>query len=227
MPERPSSPARRRFLVAGGLSTVAAGLAACSDGDGNDGEGAGGSTTTSGVPGRVEGGANAGDIDLTIAAAQVEHTLVTTYDAILAEREDDLAGIGLAEVAALLRDHHVEHAEALNDLLGEHGGPVVAADELFAGVVLLSADDVTSLPIADLTGFARSLENQAAQTYVTTVPRLSLPELRRSLLAIGAAEARHVAMVDIILGGGVAGYTATAELIVAGNYPVNESLLNS
>jgi hypothetical protein len=141
-------------------------------------------------------------------------------------RGPDLQAAGAADAALLFRDHHREHAGALNGLLSDNGVDTIPEDQLFAGITLPDADAIGSLPILDIAAFARGLENQAAQTYITAVPRLSVPALRQTLMSIGAVEARHVGAYDILLGGGPAGYATTAELIVGGNYPTDESFLN-
>jgi hypothetical protein len=221
-------PARRAFLRSSGLAVVgAAALAACSDDDG----GATGETGTTPVPdagtGDEPAGPTAGDVDLAIAAIQIENTAIAAYNAVTATRAADLQAAGAADAAVLFRDHHLEHAGALNGLLNDNGMNAIPEDEYFGGITLPSADDIATLPIADIAAFARGLENQAAQTYITAVPRLSLPGLRQTLMSIGSIEAKHVAAYDMLLGGGPAGYATTAQLIVGGNYPTDESFLNA
>jgi hypothetical protein len=220
-------PARRAFLRSGGLVVVGAvALAACSDDDG----GATGETGTT-VPPTTTGddgtaGPTAGDVDLAIAAIQIENTAIAAYNAVAEARAADLQAAGAADAAVLFRDHHLEHAGALNGLLTDNGLDAIPEDQFFGGITLPSADDIATLPITEIAAFARGLENQAAQTYITAVPRLSLPGLRQTLMSIGSIEAKHVAAYDMLLGGGAAGYAATAELVVGGNYPTNDSFLN-
>jgi hypothetical protein len=219
-------PARRAFLRSSGLAVVGAvALAACSDDDDDPSE-TGQPSATTGSEGD-DAAPNAGDVDLATAAIQIENTAVAAYDAVAEARADELVAAGAADAVALFRDHHEEHAGALNGLLRDNDVPEVPDDQLFAGITLPSADDIATLPFADIVAFARGLENQAAQTYITAVPRLSLGELRQVLMSIGAVEARHVGAYDIILGGGPGGYATTATLIVGGNYPTDESFLNA
>jgi hypothetical protein len=224
----PSVPARRVFLRSSGLAVAGAvALAACSDSDDDPAEtGDAPADTTTTVPAEPAG-PTAGDVDLAVAAIQIENSAVVAYTAVAEARSADLQAAGVADAALLFRDHHVEHAGALNGLLTDNGLDPVPEDELFAGITLPSADDIATLPITDIAAFARGLENQAAQTYITAIPRLSVPALRQSLLSIGSVEARHVAAYDIVLGGGPGGYATTAELIVGGNYPTDESFLDS
>jgi hypothetical protein len=224
-------PARRTFLHTSGLAVVGAvgavALAACSDDDGD----ATGETGTSSAPTTAgagdEPGPTAGDIDLAIAAIQIENTAVAAYDAVAAIRAADLQAAGATDAVLLFRDHHMEHAGALNGLLNDNGMNSIPEEELFGGITLPSEDDIATLPISEIAGFARGLENQAAQTYITAVPRLSLPILRQTLMSIGSIEAKHVAVYDMLLGGTPNGYATTAQLIVGGNYPTDESFLNA
>lgn len=220
-------PGRRTFLRSSGLAVVGAvALAACSDDDEDPAETGTppneSTTTTAAAP----EGPTAGDVDLAIAAIQIENTAIAAYTAVADARSADLRAAGVADAAILFRDHHREHAGALNGLLTDNGAEAVPEDEFFAGITLPTADEIATLPIADIAAFARGLENQAAQTYITAIPRLSLPALRQSLMSIGSIEAKHVTAYDLILGGGAGGYAATAELIIGGNYPTNESFLN-
>ena len=216
------SPGRRAFFRTGGLAVAGAvALVACSSDDDDPAE-TGLPTDTTGAA----SGPTAGDVELATAAIEIENTAVATYNAVAEARGADLQAAGAADAALLFRDHHVEHAGALNGLLSDNGADTVPEDQLFAGITLPDADAIASLPIADIAAFARGLENQAAQTYITAVPRLSIPALRQTLMSIGAVEARHVGAYDILLGGGVGGYATTADLIVGGNYPTDESFLN-
>jgi hypothetical protein len=217
----PAAPGRRAFFRTGGLAVAGAvALVACSSDDDPAETGLPPDTTN------AAGGPTAGDVELATAAIEIENTAVAAYNAVAEARGADLQAAGAAEAALLFRDHHVEHAGALNGLLSDNGVDAVPEDQLFAGITLPDAEAIGSLPILDIAAFARGLENQAAQTYITAVPRLSIPALRQTLMSIGAVEARHVGAYDILLGGGVGGYASTAELIVGGNYPTDESFLN-
>ena len=223
-------PGRRALLRTGGLAVAgtvgAVVLAACGDDDGDAAEtgltvpGDGTTSTTGGAAG---GAPTAGDVELAVAAIQIENTAVAAYDAVAGLRAADLQAAGAADAALLFRDHHDQHRGALNGLLEQNGADAVPEDELFGGITLPSEDDLASLAIADIAAFARGLENQAAQTYITAVPLLSLPILRQALMGIGGVEARHVTAFDLLLGGGPAGYDA--ELVAGGNYPTGDSFL--
>ena len=218
-------PGRRAFLRNGGLAVAGAvALAACgSDDDAAEtGTTVGGAdaTTTTAAPST---GPTADDVELAVAAIQIENTAVAAYDAVAGLRAADLEAAGAADAALLFRDHHDQHRGALNGLLEQNGADTVPEDSLFAGITLPSEDDIASMPITDIAAFARGLENQAAQTYITAVPLLSLPILRQALMGIGGVEARHVTAFDLLLGGGPAGYDA--ELVAGGTYPTGDSFL--
>lgn len=222
-------PGRRAFLRTSGLVVVGGvALAACGDDDADPaetGEPPATSDSTTTAPPEAEGPTQ-GDVDLAIAAIQIENTAVAAYTAVADARGPDLQAAGVADAALLFRDHHVEHAGALNGLLTDNGADAVPEDQLFEGITLPTPEEIASLPITDIAAFARGLEDQAAQTYITAIPMLSLPALRQSLMSIGSIEAKHVAAYDIVLGGGPGGYATTAELIVGGNYPTGDSFLN-
>jgi hypothetical protein len=225
-----SAPGRRAFLRSGGLAVAgaAAGIvvAACS-GDDEPAEGGDPPDASSepGGPTRTTFAALAGDVDLAIGAVEIEHSAVAAYDALVGARGEDLRAIGVLDTALLFRDHHAEHATALNGLLVDVGAAPVPGDHRFAGITLPTVEEVEELAVAALVELARDIEDRAAQTYITAVPRLSRPGIRRTLMAVGAVEARHAAAYDLLAGGGPAGYLATAQHIVAGNHPTDASLL--
>ena len=222
-------PDRRTFLRAGGLVAVGAAAVACSDGGGlSDAIDAttttvAPSTTLATVPLEPTGD----DLLLAVASAQIEHTAVASYDAVLTARATDLRALALTDLAVVFRDHHAEHADAINAILEESGQQPVPAEQVFDRASLPAPAELATLPAAQVVARLRALEDQAAQTYITAIPLLTLPELRRSLLSIGAIEAKHVTAIDLVIGRGLGGYAATGELIVGGNYPTNESFLNT
>jgi hypothetical protein len=224
---------RRAFLratglvVVGGAAFVACGSDEPAPGAAETGEPpttAGASTTTAGASTTTtggEGGPTADDVGLATAAIQIENTAVAAYTAVAALRTDLPAPVAAA--ATLFADHHAQHAAALNALLRENGADEVPEDQLFDGITLPDEATIRSADLPTLGGVARGLENQAAQTYVTAVPLLSVPILRQAIMGIGGAEARHVTTWDVLLAGGVTGYDA--ELVQGGNYPTSDSFL--
>jgi hypothetical protein len=222
-------PARRAFLRVGGIAVVgAAAVAACSDGGSSD---AADTTASSLAPSTtvptVPLEPTDDDLLLAVASAHIEHTAIAAYDAVLTARSEDLRALALTDLAVAFRDHHAAHAAAINAVLEDSGQLPVPSDRLFERAPLPAPAELATMPAAEVVGRLRALEDQVAQTYITAVPLLTLPELRRSLLSIGAIEAKHVTAIDLVIGRGLGGYAATDELIVGGNYPTNESFLNS
>ncbi len=209
-------PTRRAFLRTSGLTVVGvAALAAC----GSDDEGSTATTAT----GDSTGAPSADDVGLATAAIQIENTAVAAYTAVATLRGADLAP-EIVEAATTFSGHHAQHAQALNAVLTSNGATAIPADQLFDGITLPDEAAILAADVPTLGGIARGLEHQAAATYVSAVPLLSLPVLRQALMGIGGAEARHVTAWDILLGGGAGGYDA--ELVAGGNYPTDQSFLN-
>jgi hypothetical protein len=209
------APSRRAFLRTSGLAVIGtAALAAC----GSDDD----ATTATTTSGNTTGAPTEGDVGLATAAIQIENTAVAAYTAVASLRGADLSA-EIVEAATTFADHHTQHALALNAVLTSNGVTTVPTDQMFAGITLPDEAAIMAADVPTLGGIARGLEHQAAATYVSAVPMLSLPVLRQALMGIGGAEARHVTAWDILLGGGVEGYDA--ELVAGGNYPTSASLL--
>jgi ferric-dicitrate binding protein FerR (iron transport regulator) len=212
-------PTRRAFLRTSGLAVIGVGavgvLAAC----GGDDD----ATTATTTGGNTTGAPTEGDVGLATAAIQIENTAVAAYTAVATLRGADLSA-EIVEAATTFADHHTQHALALNAVLTSNGATTIPTDQMFAGITLPDEAAILAADVPTLGGIARGLEHQAAATYVSAVPMLSLPVLRQALMGIGGAEARHVTAWDILLGGGVGGYDA--ELVAGGNYPTDQSFLN-
>ncbi|MBA2283333.1 MAG: ferritin-like domain-containing protein [Acidimicrobiia bacterium] len=228
-------PSRRAFLRTSGLTVVgAAAFVACGSDEAPPGaaetgtvpatEGttattAGETTTTT----EAAAGPTADDVGLATAAIQIENTAVAAYTAVATLRGAELSP-EIVEAATTFADHHAQHAQALNAVLTSNGADTIPEDQLFSAITLPDEAALLAADVPTIGGIARGLEHQAAATYVSAVPLLSLPVLRQALMGIGGAEARHVTAWDILLGGGVGGYDA--ELVAGGNYPTDESFLN-
>jgi hypothetical protein len=212
----PLEPTRRRFLrESAALAVAVTVLGACDGGDG----GATATTAPSGGPGPF----TAGDLDLTAAHLAIEDALIDAYGTVLVAREAELVSSGLHAELTAFQEHHLDHARRLDDLLSSAGAPAVRAGELFPEATIPAAAELGLLTVVQVLGVLRFLEDAAAQTYASAVPRLSTPTLRQLVMTIGAAEARHAALHDVRKAGSAAGYDATA--IIDGNYPVDASYL--
>lgn len=199
------------LAVAGG----AAGLSGCTD----DEPGSTGTTTTT-----LPDGPIAGDLDLAVAAVTVENTAVALYRALLDQRGASLAAAGLLPLFERFRDHHIEHASALNRFLEDHGLDRVPSDRLYGAAPPPEEDGLDDLVVDELVGLVVDHEDQLAQTYVDALPRLVDSPLRLLVATVLGIEARHVTALDLELGG-VDTVLARSTELPGGRYPTDESLL--
>lgn len=200
----------RRRLLGGSAAAFGVVLLGGCDAGGDD------PPSTDAGEGGEEGAPTAGDLDLLGAAAMLERSLADTYRAIATARAADLEALGLAERFRLFGEHHGEHARALELLTGE-----VEPSPPLAGFVVPTVEDVAELTAQQLTTDLRRLEDVLTQTYLDAVGRLSQPALRQAVVSIGAAEAAHGVVLDLLLAGGLAGYDANTT--PAGRYPLDRS----
>ena len=178
---------RKAFTIAGGGTLLAALLAACGD----DGE-------TSAASGGLGKPTKKQDATIARTAASLENLAVTVYQTAI----DNASKLGISaavgSVAKLFQDHHRAHAAAFNAAATASGGKAytepnpVALAEFKATIDGLKTE-------TDVLKFARDLETIAAQTYQAVTPSLSTTTLRKSTMAIGGVEARHVALLATVL----------------------------
>ncbi|HET6664484.1 MAG TPA: ferritin-like domain-containing protein [Acidimicrobiales bacterium] len=219
-----ASLSRRAFLGRGSLAVAAAaGVLSCADDtSGGDGDA---SSPAAGV-GTSTGDLVAGDVDLLMALTQLELSVAAAHRDLRAARSDELLALGADEMLVRFVEHHRAHAARLNELLVSNGAPAVARGARFAGLVLPTETELLAIPADDVIDHARDLEDQLTQTYVEAVPRLQLPSLRRRLMEIGAAEARHVAYCDLLVGD-LPRYLEAASSLPASRYPTERSFFVS
>ena len=178
---------RKAITVAGGGVLMAALLAACGD-DGGSADASGGL----GRPSKKQ--------DATIArtAASLENLAVTVYQTAI----DNASKLGISaavgSVAELFQDHHRAHAAAFNAAATASGGKAYTEANPVALAEFKATIDALKNEL-DVLKFARDLEAIAAQTYQAVTPSLSTTALRRSTMAIGGVEARHVALLATVL----------------------------
>lgn len=157
---------------------AAAGLAACGDGDDEDGQ----ATTDE---------ASEGDIAVLGALLDLEHLAVAVYT----------AGVRLltgpaGELGALLRDQEAEHAAGLEQAIRDLGGrPVRARSEREYARMFRDLRDA-----GDVLRFALDLESTAAAAYIDALPKLQSAELRGTAAAILTSEAEHISVLREELG---------------------------
>lgn len=205
---------RRRFLgTVGAAAGVAVLVAACSDDD--DTESTTG-TTAAGATATTAGGAS-GDVAIAELAAALEKLAVDTYTAAAAA-----AGAGkLGEVPPAVGKfvetalaHHTEHLSTWNGVLKSAGRPAVTTpnaklkpivDERLAGRGAKPVKDVASA--AQL---ALDLEEIAADTYFSAIPKLSSKDAIQAAARIMVVDQQHQAIL----------------LYALGQYPVKETFVN-
>jgi len=203
---------RRGFLRLGATGAVAAAvLVACSDGETTPPSETGTTepepSETTLAPPQTTSPADGELADAMVfrTARSVELAMVDVYDALLGgggdlALPDEIAyDEGARSTLELLRERHVAHAEALVDLVREAGGEPVEEPNngILEGVVTPQLGDLTTQRTVLL--FARSLEDVGAGTYGWGAGQVTTADLRASLMAIGAASARHGAAVSLVL----------------------------
>lgn len=186
-------PNRRQFLRVGGVSIAGAALlAACGDDDDDDGSG----SDTTQAP--EDGGDADMDIVLANTATSLEALAVATYET--------AAGSGLVETpavgdaAALFRDHHQEHFDALVATVEGAGATPFTEPNAVVKEQVVDPAVAAAQNEADIIDLAFTLESAAAQTYVFAATALSTPGLRSTIMAIGGVESRH-ALILATVGG--------------------------
>lgn len=144
--------------------------------------------------------ATVGDADLALlrTATSIELLLVEAYERLADRSRPDLGG-PTRELFARFTDHHGDHAEALRAATVAAGGVAPdGANEVLRARLLVPGLAAATTRVSVL-AFARDLEQFAAAANVRHVRALVAPEVRRTMLAVGGAEARHVAAVRGLL----------------------------
>jgi hypothetical protein len=145
--------------------------------------------------------ATVGDADLAVlrTVTSIELLLVEAYDRIADRRRPDL-GAPTRALFDRFADHHRDHAESLRAAAVAAGGVAHDAPNDALRDRLLAPGLEAATSRVSVLSFARGLEQFAAAADVHHVSALVAPELRRTVLAVGGAEARHVAAVRGLLG---------------------------
>lgn len=201
---------RRELIRAAGLTVLVGGLVACGKQAGVEESSnvavAGTTPPTTALP-----EAEVDDVVLLRTAASLEYTAIDTYKRALGAGL--LAGdyASLAPAVNRFIDDHEAHANAINTLVREaKGTPWTCGneriEEIYVGPALeliTAADNPDSA--RDTVALAHALETLAAQTYQAVVASLSTPALRAAAMRIGQDEARHSAVLALVLNPGWAG----------------------
>jgi hypothetical protein len=183
---------RRRFLQAAGISLVAsAGLVAC------ESPRAGGSNA---VTPTLETSTTvvSPDVGILRLASSLEHYAVGLYQT--------AAGSGLmrtpaiAEVAKYFADQHADHAKTAENLTSGAGGPpFTTANPAVAAMLRPRVDALRSE--ADVVKLVYDVEAVVAATYFSAIGSFDDNKLDAVAVSIQGIEARHVAVLGMILSG--------------------------
>lgn len=187
-----TEPARRDVLRAGGL-TVALGalVAACSSDDDPAPEAADDVEIETGGP--VSGSS---DLALVNTALSLEILVFDTYQAgtdfALAQSNPVLQAV------TLLQQHHAEHRATLTLLVqAVDGEPFTTANPVVkAGLVDPRLLSVTTE--RDFIRIVHDLEQTCARLYVHVATSVSAPDLRATMMSIGAVASRRATVLDLL-----------------------------
>ncbi|MDP9404885.1 MAG: ferritin-like domain-containing protein [Actinomycetota bacterium] len=194
-----ASVSRRRFLIG---STVAAGLALVTAACGDDDERTtGGTTDTTGGDG--EGGKKlSGDAAIAEFAAGLEVLAVNTYKSALDAATAGKLGTVPPAVATFVQTamgHHQDHLDALNEVVtGAGGEEVTTPNAQLEPTVMTMLSQVKDVPGA--ANLALTLEDIAAQTYLSVIPALKSEDAIRLAASIQVVDQQHQAILLYALG---------------------------
>ena len=136
------------------------------------------------------------DVSLLRTADSLETLAVQTYDKIT------VSGVvttpAVVDLLKLLRDHHDEHRQRLATATEDAGGERYGKPNPFAQERVIDPVLPTLADEAGVLGLLAIVEAMLAETYAVAAAVFSAPDLRLSIMAIGGAEARHVAAVRLL-----------------------------
>jgi rubrerythrin len=134
------------------------------------------------------------DVELAMFAAGLELAAVEVYRAAAATGNLTNAG---NQIATSFGGHHQDHADALNEIIGEEQAvtePNAALVEEFGPMISAAADEAAILEIA------YSLEEAAASTYLTAIGELEDAGNAGTLATILPVESQHATVIATALG---------------------------
>lgn len=136
-------------------------------------------------------------------AASFEFTVVDAYKRVVDNKF--VTDPALGDLVKRFSEHHVAHADALGAAVKELGGePCTTLNSkitsyLIEPLLLRIASSSDEQRSEDVKALAFALESLAAATYQAVVPALTQPALRRAAMSIGGVEARHAALLGVLL----------------------------
>jgi hypothetical protein len=142
------------------------------------------------------------DIVILRTAASFEYSIIDAYKHVL--DNGLVADPALADLFKLFSDHHAAHAAAMADATTALGGTACTGvntkitsyviEPLLEKIANSGADQGE-----DVKALAFSLESIAAATYQGVVPSLTAPALRAAAMSVGSVEARHAAVLGMLI----------------------------
>lgn len=204
---------RRGLLRIGGLTITLGALAsACGDRGGDDSPGLIGDLPAAPTLPEVA----VTDVALLRTASSLEYTALAVYAAAASLGVLD----GYEAVVARFVEDHTAHAGRFDQLTTEAGGTPWTCENpwladrvtgpILDRIVGNKAADIPASddPARDVLNTAHALETLAGAAYQSLVPLLSVPELRRAAMLVGAQEVRHAATLAMAVTGTPAGYVS-------------------
>jgi len=187
---------RRRFLQVGAVSILSAAvLAACSKPSRAAGGGRPTTTTT-------DAAGNAADITILRTASSIEHFVVALY--VTAAGSGVVTTADLADTAKYFADQHSEHAAAFEAATTRAGGdPFTQANPVLAGELAARIQGLRTE--RDVVQLAYEVERAMVATFTDAAGTFADGTLDATVMSVGAVEARHVAVLSMILAGRVPG----------------------
>lgn len=195
---------RRRFFLAGGATVSFAALVAACGGSEKTGIARLGDAP---VPNKLVE-ADVTDIALLRTATSLEHNAIFVYEAAI---DAGLLDGDAAEIAKRFLADHKDHAAATAGLTTDLGGkaynepnPRLQSIYVEPALKLIVGDEASGIaptddPAADVLALAYALETIAGATYQAYVPLLDDKSLRAAAMGIGSQEARHAALLGVVL----------------------------
>lgn len=196
-PQPSSGHSRRRFLVGTGVAAGAALVTAACGSDSDKSNGGQGSTSTQGG----QQGAS-GDAAVASLAAGLEVLAVSTYKAALEAATAGKLGTVPPAGAAFVQTamaHHQEHLNAWNKVLKSAGQPEITQPNATLKPTV-DAEFAKAKTFGDAAKLALTLEETAAATYLSAIPKLKDKAAIKQAASIQAIDAKHAAILLYVLG---------------------------
>jgi hypothetical protein len=140
-------------------------------------------------------------------AQSVELAAVAVYQAVGEKLPAEVAAVG-----TLFAGHHQDHADAFGAVAGDDARPepnsalvTLATPTLDAVAAGTIGEELT----ANILGFAKVIENQAAYTYAAAIGLLKDPSYSAATATILPIEAQHAVVLSIALGEGAGDWFPT------------------